>query len=187
MNGSGIPNEDFRRHAASKRNHPLAAPSFAVLPARSRRGNSVTVRNWHSVSSPPSLESIHFAEKHPDKAKASLSKILKIPDLDTLQSAYDTYAVSLVNRSMVVPVNALTEAIEAARETGTNVRKKARRSVRQQLRRPAFQKRLSQGALGLGTSLVFSGHATNLRAPEIYIGERSSVISLPMRHLFALA
>ncbi len=69
-------------------------------------------------------ESIHFAEKNPDKAKASLSKILKIPDLDTLQSAYDTYAVSLVNRSMVVPVNALTEAIEAARETGTNVRKK---------------------------------------------------------------
>ncbi|HMF47130.1 MAG TPA: AbrB family transcriptional regulator [Candidatus Saccharimonadales bacterium] len=35
-------------------------------------------------------ESIHFAEKNPDRAKASLSKILKIPDLDTLQSAYDT-------------------------------------------------------------------------------------------------
>jgi len=69
-------------------------------------------------------ESIHFAEKNPDRAKASLCKILKIPDVDTLQSAYDTYAVSLVNRSMVVPVNALTEAIEAARETGTNVRKK---------------------------------------------------------------
>ena len=34
---------------------------------------------------------------------------------------------------------------------------KARRSFRQQLRRPAFQKRLSQRALGLGTSLVFRG------------------------------
>jgi ABC-type nitrate/sulfonate/bicarbonate transport system substrate-binding protein len=69
-------------------------------------------------------ESVYFAEKNPDKAKISLSKVLKIAELDILQSAYDTYAVALINRSMTVPANALAEAIDVARETGTNVRKK---------------------------------------------------------------
>ena len=69
-------------------------------------------------------EAVHFAEKNPDKVKASLGKVLKISDTDTLQSAYDTYAISLVNRSMIVPAAALAEAVEVARDTGTNVRKK---------------------------------------------------------------
>ena len=69
-------------------------------------------------------ESVHFAEKNPDKAKASLSKVLKISDPEILQSAYDDYAVSLVNRSMTVPAGALADAVEVARENGTNVRKK---------------------------------------------------------------
>jgi len=69
-------------------------------------------------------ESLHFAEKNPDKAKASLSKVLKISDSEILQSAYDAYAISLVNRSMIVPAGALAEAVEVARENGTNVRKK---------------------------------------------------------------
>jgi NitT/TauT family transport system substrate-binding protein len=69
-------------------------------------------------------ESLHFAEKNPERAKASLSKVLKINDSEILQSAYDAYAVSLVNRSMLVPANALAEAVDVARDTGTNVRKK---------------------------------------------------------------
>jgi NitT/TauT family transport system substrate-binding protein len=69
-------------------------------------------------------ESVHFAEKNPDRAKAALSKVLKIADPEILQSAYDAYAVSLVNRSMIVPAGALAEAVEVARENGTNVRKK---------------------------------------------------------------
>jgi len=69
-------------------------------------------------------ESVHYVEKNPDKAKASLSKVLKISESEILQSAYDAYAVSLINRSMLVPVNALTEAVEVARDTGTAVRKK---------------------------------------------------------------
>ena len=69
-------------------------------------------------------ESVYFVEKNPDKAKASLSKVLKISESDILQSAYDAYAVSLINRSMMVPANALAEAVEVARETGTHVRKK---------------------------------------------------------------
>ena len=69
-------------------------------------------------------ESLHFAEKNPDKAKAALSKVLKISDSEILQSAYDAYAISLVNRSMLVPAGALADAVEVARENGTNVRKK---------------------------------------------------------------
>lgn len=91
-------------------------------------------------------ESVHFAEKNPDKAKASLSKVLKIPDMDTLQSAYDTYAVSLVNRSMLVPAAALTEAVDIARDTGTNVRKKPSElydnSFAEQLDKSGFLKEL---------------------------------------------
>jgi ABC-type nitrate/sulfonate/bicarbonate transport system substrate-binding protein len=69
-------------------------------------------------------ESILFVEKNPDKAKASLGKVLKISESEVLQSAYDAYAVKLVNRNMIVPGNAVAEAIEVARENGTNIRKK---------------------------------------------------------------
>src|SRR5215470_9490416 len=69
-------------------------------------------------------ESVHYVEKNPDKAKASLRKVLKISESEILQSAYDAYAVALINRSMLVPANALVEAVELARDTGTVVRKK---------------------------------------------------------------
>lgn len=69
-------------------------------------------------------ESVYFVEKNPDKAKASLGKVLKISETEILQSAYDAYAKLLVNRRMLVPSNALADAVEVARETGTNVRKK---------------------------------------------------------------
>ncbi len=91
-------------------------------------------------------ESVHFAEKNPDRAKASLGKVLKISDMDTLQSAYDTYAVSLVNRSMLVPANALAEAVDVARDTGTNIRKKPAEifdnSFAEQLAKSGFLKEL---------------------------------------------
>jgi NitT/TauT family transport system substrate-binding protein len=96
-------------------------------------------------------ESLHFAEKNPDKAKASLSKVLKITDSEILQSAYDAYAVSLVNRSMLVPASALAEAVDMARETGTNVRKKPAElfdnSFAEQLAKSGFLKELWGGEL----------------------------------------
>jgi ABC-type nitrate/sulfonate/bicarbonate transport system substrate-binding protein len=91
-------------------------------------------------------ESVHFAEKNPDKAKASLSKVLKIHDSEILQSAYDAYAVSLINRSMLVPANALAEAVEVARDNGTRVRKKPidlfDNSFAEQLAKSGFLKEL---------------------------------------------
>jgi ABC-type nitrate/sulfonate/bicarbonate transport system substrate-binding protein len=69
-------------------------------------------------------ESLLFVEKNPDKAKASLGKALKISESEVLQSAYDVYALKLVNRNMMVPGNAVAEAVEVTRENGTNIRKK---------------------------------------------------------------
>jgi ABC-type nitrate/sulfonate/bicarbonate transport system substrate-binding protein len=69
-------------------------------------------------------EAIHFVEKNPDKAKASLAKVLKIDDQETLQSAYEAYANSLVNRRMIVPANAIADAVEVAREAGANIKRK---------------------------------------------------------------
>jgi NitT/TauT family transport system substrate-binding protein len=96
-------------------------------------------------------ESVYFVEKNPDKAKASLSKVLKISESDILQSAYDAYAISLINRSMIVPVNALADAMEVARETGTNVRKKPAElfdnSFAEQLQKSGFFKELWGPAL----------------------------------------
>jgi NitT/TauT family transport system substrate-binding protein len=96
-------------------------------------------------------ESVYFVEKNPDKAKTSLSKVLKISESDILQSAYDAYAVSLINRSMIVPANALAEAVEVARENGTNVRKKPAEifdnSFAEQLQKSGFLQELWGSAL----------------------------------------
>jgi NitT/TauT family transport system substrate-binding protein len=96
-------------------------------------------------------ESVYFVEKNPDKAKASLSKVLKISESEILQSAYDAYAISLINRSMTVPANALAEAVETARENGTNVRKKPAElfdnSFAEQLQKSGFLKELWGSAL----------------------------------------
>ncbi len=69
-------------------------------------------------------ETIHFVEKNPDRSKAALAKILSINDQEVLQSAYDAYAKTLVNRRLLVPVNAVAQAVELAREDGTQIRKK---------------------------------------------------------------
>lgn len=70
-------------------------------------------------------EAIHFVEKNPERAKGSLSKVLKLTDQESLQSAYDAYAKALVNRRMLVPAHMVTEAVNVAREAGTNVKRKA--------------------------------------------------------------
>jgi ABC-type nitrate/sulfonate/bicarbonate transport system substrate-binding protein len=69
-------------------------------------------------------EAVHFVEKNPDKAKASVGKVLAIKDQESLQSAYDAYAKQLVNRRVTIPATRVAEAIEVARQAGTNVRRK---------------------------------------------------------------
>ena len=69
-------------------------------------------------------ESVHFVEKNPDKAKAAISKAMRVKDEEALQSSYNVYAKEIVDRSMLVPAKSVVEAVDLARESGTNVRKK---------------------------------------------------------------
>jgi ABC-type nitrate/sulfonate/bicarbonate transport system substrate-binding protein len=69
-------------------------------------------------------EAVHFVEKNPEKAKASMAKAMRTKDQEALQSAYNTYARDILDRTMVVPGKAVSEAVELARERGTPVRKK---------------------------------------------------------------
>ncbi len=96
-------------------------------------------------------EAIHFVEKNPEKARGSLSKVLKLTDQDSLQSAYNAYAKALVNRRMLVPANMVAEAVEVARELGTNIKRKAPEifdnSFAEQLDKSGFLRELWGGEL----------------------------------------
>ncbi|HEY7218715.1 MAG TPA: ABC transporter substrate-binding protein [Candidatus Binatia bacterium] len=91
-------------------------------------------------------EAIHFVEKNPAKSKAALAKILSVNDQEVLQSAYDAYARALVNRRLLVPLNAVAQAVELAREDGTQIRKKPSEIIdngfAEQLERSGFLKEL---------------------------------------------
>lgn len=69
-------------------------------------------------------EAVYFVEKHPDKAKASVSKVLALRDPESAQSAYDAYAKQLINRRVAVPASRVAEAIDSLRQSGANVRRK---------------------------------------------------------------
>lgn len=69
-------------------------------------------------------ETVHFVEVNPEKAKASVAKALRVKDEDVLQSSYDAYAKKLINRRLIVPVRAVAESVEVAKEAGTKVTKK---------------------------------------------------------------
>ena len=69
-------------------------------------------------------EAVYFVEKNPQQAMAAVGKTLSIKDSAILQSAYDAYAVRLVNRRMIVPPKLVAETIETAREEGMTIRRK---------------------------------------------------------------
>ncbi|HYJ17003.1 MAG TPA: ABC transporter substrate-binding protein [Candidatus Limnocylindria bacterium] len=69
-------------------------------------------------------EIVYYVEKNPDKAKASVGKAMRTKDPEALQSAYDTYAREILDRTMVVPAKAVAETVEMARESGSPVRRK---------------------------------------------------------------
>jgi ABC-type nitrate/sulfonate/bicarbonate transport system substrate-binding protein len=69
-------------------------------------------------------EAVHFVEKNPERAKASVGKVLAIKDSESLQAAYDAYAKQLVNRRVTIPASRVADTIEAARQGGAQVRRK---------------------------------------------------------------
>jgi NitT/TauT family transport system substrate-binding protein len=69
-------------------------------------------------------ETVHFVDKNPDKAKAAIGKAMRVKDEEALQSSYNVYAKEIVDRTLLVPPKSVAEAVDLARETGTNVRRK---------------------------------------------------------------
>ncbi len=69
-------------------------------------------------------EAVNFVEKHPDKARASVSRVLALKDAESAQSAYEAYAKQLVNRRLAVPAWRVAEALDSLRQSGANVRRK---------------------------------------------------------------
>ena len=88
---------------------------------KSLRERPQIVQKWVAALA----EAIQFVERNPDKGKAAVSKALKLNDADALQSAYDAYAKSLINRRLTVPESSVAGVIEVAREQGTTIRRKA--------------------------------------------------------------
>lgn len=69
-------------------------------------------------------EIVHFVDKNPEKAKASIGKAMRTKDEEALQSSYNVYAREILDRTMVVPGRTVAEAVDLAREGGTAVRRK---------------------------------------------------------------
>jgi ABC-type nitrate/sulfonate/bicarbonate transport system substrate-binding protein len=69
-------------------------------------------------------ETVHFVEKNPELAMASVGKTLRLKDADTLRAAYDAYARNLINRRMIIPEKLVAETLENARQDGATIRRK---------------------------------------------------------------
>ena len=80
-----------------------------------------------------------------------MAKILRVQDEDVLQSSYDAYAKKHVNRRLIVPLNAVVDSVDVAREAGTKVTKKANDIVdnrfAEHLEKSGFLKELWGGRL----------------------------------------
>ena len=55
-------------------------------------------------------EAIIFADKNPAKAKAAISKVMRVKEEEALQVAYNVYTKDIVDRRMIVPSTASTAA-----------------------------------------------------------------------------
>jgi NitT/TauT family transport system substrate-binding protein len=92
-------------------------------------------------------EAVFYMEMHKAEAERSISKQLKIEDQESLGSAYQAYAKDIVNRSMEVPLPAVQDSIDYARQQGSRIlRGKAQDMVDNQfaldLRKSGFLERL---------------------------------------------
>jgi NitT/TauT family transport system substrate-binding protein len=70
-------------------------------------------------------EAIIFADKNPAKAKAAISKVMRVKEEEALQVAYNVYTKDIVDRRMIVPSTAVAESVELQRGLGTLIKRKA--------------------------------------------------------------
>jgi NitT/TauT family transport system substrate-binding protein len=70
-------------------------------------------------------EAVSFTERNPQVARQALGKVLDLQDSAALDSAYNAYALKLVNRELAVPRDAVQASIDIARANGAPVTKDA--------------------------------------------------------------
>jgi len=91
-------------------------------------------------------EAIRFVEQNPAKAKASISKAMRMKDEEALQVSYTVYTRDIVDRQMIVPGGAVADSVELARTLGTPVKRRAEdlydNSFVNNLEKNGFQKEL---------------------------------------------
>lgn len=96
-------------------------------------------------------EAVKFVEDNPEKAKTSVARILRVKDEDALQASFDAYAKKHVNRRLIVPLDAVADSIDVARDSGIKVTKKANEivdnSFAENLEKSGFLKELWGGRL----------------------------------------
>jgi len=68
-------------------------------------------------------ESVQYVETHKAESEKALSRELQLEDPESLESAYTAYADRFVNRGMDVPLRAVQESIDYARQQGTRIQR----------------------------------------------------------------
>jgi ABC-type nitrate/sulfonate/bicarbonate transport system substrate-binding protein len=66
-------------------------------------------------------DSVYYIDQHKEDTEQSIAKQLNITDPAALESAYRAYAEDYVNRSVDIPMAAVQDSIDFAREQGTNI------------------------------------------------------------------
>jgi ABC-type nitrate/sulfonate/bicarbonate transport system substrate-binding protein len=70
-------------------------------------------------------EAIHFADRHPAKAKYAIAKAMRLKDDEALRVSYEVYTQEIVDRRMIVPAGVVTESVELYRSLGMPVKRHA--------------------------------------------------------------
>ena len=93
-------------------------------------------------------EIIHFVEKNPDKAKASIGKAMRTKDPEALQSAYDTYAQGYPRSHHGRPRQGSRRNHRDRPSRGRSGQKKGGRDLRQHFRQQSGKERIHERDLG---------------------------------------
>jgi ABC-type nitrate/sulfonate/bicarbonate transport system substrate-binding protein len=70
-------------------------------------------------------EAIHFAARHPGKAKRAIARVMRLKDERAVQVSYDIYTREIVDRRMIVPAGVVRDSVERYRSLGMPVKRKA--------------------------------------------------------------
>ncbi len=70
-------------------------------------------------------EAISFTDRNPAKAKAAISKIMRVKDEEALEVSYRVYTRDIVDRHMIVPAQAVADSVELQRSLGMPIKRPA--------------------------------------------------------------